>query len=298
MGQLARLSLLLLLACRILHPAAAQGEEAMETANGASGPSQAENLRVAELVYYVSDFERALAFYRDGLGWTPDWQGQGYGAVDVLGQYKLTLISAAVMEPGWKVGQPLPPGQLCLQSNDIAATRARLQELGIDAPPLPGEAGQMRSFTFTCPEGHGVFVFEDPSSYANVNRPGESKAPYAFAEALLFTTDLDASEMYFNSLLGSQTFIRHGGVYRGLAKEGGLAIGVMLWEAWFDKPAAGTPPAPPRLTVECADIAAEHARLRANGVELEELKSEADGLHWFSLQDPDGNLISFWQYKQ
>jgi hypothetical protein len=70
----------------------------------------------------------------------------------------------------------------------------------------------------------------------------------------------------------------------------------MRWDSWFDKPAPASPAGPPRLTLECADIEAEHQRLIEAGIAVEELKGEAGGLRWFSISDPDGNVISFWQY--
>ena len=58
----------------------------------------------------------------------------------------------------------------------------------------------------------------------------------------------------------------------------------------------GDPPARVRLFLECPDIQAERARQEAGGAGPGELQSNDDGLSWFSTADPDGNLLTFWQY--
>jgi hypothetical protein len=51
-----------------------------------------------------------------------------------------------------------------------------------------------------------------------------------------------------------------------------------------------------RLFLECPDIGAEHQRQEEGGAAPGELRSSTDGLSWFSTADPDGNLLTFWQY--
>lgn len=84
--------------------------------------------------YYVSDPERAVAFYRDVLGMTPTalWEGRG-------GEFTLADGSTFGL---WKPdpGRPIPGGAIMFAVQDAAAASAKLREKGVtisDAMELP-----------------------------------------------------------------------------------------------------------------------------------------------------------------
>ncbi len=257
-----------------------------------------ENLRVAELVCYCSDFNAALDFYTTRLGFKLSWKAEGFCGLEVTDQYRLSLVDAKY-EAGWQPGKPVPPAQLSLQSDDLAASIARIRMLGYAISDLSGDPASNVTTMMTSPDGQQIFIFQD-SGGGELIVPGPSKEPYPFVEALVFVNDLAAAEGFYRDCFGLRPFMRHGDVYTGLLGSGesgaGLVVGLMRWSEWWDTPAPETPPAPARLTLECPQLASEHARLQAAGANPGQLKSCTMGLSWFTVADPDGNLITYWEY--
>ena len=121
---------------------------------------------------------------------------------------------------------------------------------------------------------------------------------YGMSELMLFVEDFKRAEDFYMFTMELERIQAHGEHYAALAaQEGGYPIGLYEWQQWWDKPAAGTPPDPPRLAIEASDIAYEHQRLASAGIAVEPLKGSAEDLQWFSVADPDGHLITFWQFN-
>ncbi|MCC7476978.1 VOC family protein [bacterium] len=257
-----------------------------------------EGLRVVELVCYCSNFEAARDFYTTRLGFKLSWQAEGFCGLEVTDQYRLSLVDAKY-EEGWQAGQPVPPAQLSLQSDDLLASIQRIRSLGHGIADASGDPATNITTSLSSPDGQQIFIFQD-SSGGELVVPGSAGQPYPFAEALVFVGDLPAAEQFYGDCFGLQPFIRQGDVYTALRSGGeagaGLVVGLMRWEAWWDTPATGSKPAPARLAIECPGLGAEHARLSAVGAKPGELRGSSPGLSWFSVADPDGNLITYWEY--
>ncbi|MBV8117618.1 MAG: VOC family protein [Candidatus Eremiobacteraeota bacterium] len=82
---------------------------------------------VAFVMYPVSDMERAIAFYRDVLGFKQEGLELPFWAeFDVAG----TTFGIGNFE---QVGKPGTAQSFAIEVDDMAATRARLSELGVES---------------------------------------------------------------------------------------------------------------------------------------------------------------------
>jgi catechol 2,3-dioxygenase-like lactoylglutathione lyase family enzyme len=254
------------------------------------------DLRIAEIVYFVADVPASVEFYTGTLGWTKVSQhGDAYALVSALGRYNVALLAAKYGTEGWSAGQRVAPPQVSFQvDGDIEAAADFFREVGarIDGDVVVGEA--MSNFSAVDPFGTQLFVWSDPGPLPSSPEPPDD-GPYVFGEALVYVDNLRAAEGFYIGLMGLQVLQRHGDAYTAARYPGGFALGLMRWSEWFDKPAPGIPPAPPRLALECRNIAHEVERLQSKGVELE-LRRDQEGLEWATFTDPDGNPVSLWQY--
>lgn len=258
---------------------------------------QPTTLRVAEAIYHVSDLNASLTFYAEVLGATKLWNfGEDMAGVSLQGLYHLALVPAR-WDKDWQDGQPVPAPLLSIESRgDFEANVGRLRVAGLFGE-ISGDTGTMLAAHLTDPFGNPLLVWQDISSAYIAPTLEPADGPYQFVELLLFVDDLPAAKRVYESL-GFAELLSHGDAYTAYTLGSALPVGLMSWRHWFDTPAGGQPPAAPRLALECADIAAEHARLVAAGAEPEPLKGSAVGLEWFTLRDPDGNPLTFWQFQR
>ena len=88
--------------------------------------------RINQVVIYVSDMGRSVAFYRDGLGFPVRSESESWSEIDA-GALTLALhiTSEAPVNAGW-----LAAGSADVQVavDNIEAARRRLIDRGIDAP--------------------------------------------------------------------------------------------------------------------------------------------------------------------
>jgi catechol 2,3-dioxygenase-like lactoylglutathione lyase family enzyme len=270
------------------------------------------SIQVAEILHYFSDYQAARAFYADKLGWPVFFAADGeLLIIDVRGHYQLGLINAR-WTPGWRKGTPVPTPQLSIESQDIRQARATLAAAGCQVSEVGGDPATMLTLELTDPWGNRVFFWQDAANSGNAagveHQPfsaaqqlggvQRSNSPYGFAETLYHVPDLAAAEEWYCQHLGFAVTTRHGEAYCALQLNDGRTLGLMHWADWFDAPVAGTPPAPPRLSLMVFDIVAEHARLSTAGVTLGDLKDSGEGLRWFTFADPDGTQMTMWRYEK
>ncbi|MEZ5339664.1 MAG: VOC family protein [bacterium] len=270
----------------------------------AQNSSDAHRLQVAELVCFAGDWTACRDFYRDRLGWTVLFEfGDQYASIDCDGAYQLSLVSAT-WAAGYVAGGPTPPANLSFQSFDLATDRARLIALGNDCTEITGDES-MQTFEVRHPYGRPMIFWADANSTVAATQAVEAhqaQAPassrYGMGEALVFVDNIDEATEWYTGRLAFSVLQEHGSVYKALKfSDEGRFVGLMDWASWWGggNP-EGSEPAPLRLCFECQDIAAEHARLVASGAGPEVLQGEPQDLQWFSVSDPAGNVVTFWQY--
>jgi catechol 2,3-dioxygenase-like lactoylglutathione lyase family enzyme len=114
----------------------------------------------------VADQDRALAFYRDLLGWpVRDDQDFGEGmrwlTVGAPGDpVSLALSLPQPDDPSW--GTPGGPTGLAIRSDDLEADHRRLSAAGVrfDGPPRREEWGDV-SATMLDPDGNSFYVIQE-----------------------------------------------------------------------------------------------------------------------------------------
>ena len=298
----------LLLLAVLLLPIYASAQE--EPTMDASRSADVHGLSVAEVVCYAEDWTACRDFYRDKLGWTVMFEfGDQYASISCDNAYQLSLVSAQWSE-GFVPGGPTPAANLSFQSRDLAADRERLIELGNDCTEITGDES-MLNLGINHRYGDPLIIFQDAVSDVAAVQAVEAHAAsapasvrYGMGEALVFVDNLPEATEWYTTRLAFQVVQEHGSVYKALKlSDDGRYVGLMDWAEWWGG-SAGTPtagdnaggPAPLRLCFECLDIASEHARLSASGANPEELQGEPSDLQWFSVSDPAGNVVTFWQY--
>jgi catechol 2,3-dioxygenase-like lactoylglutathione lyase family enzyme len=115
----------------------------------------------ADLVYlFVSDMDRAVAFYRDTLGLSLEYRAGDDWAQFEAGPIKLGLHGAAS-------GEVRAGGTVAFTVQDLDASRAGLAADGVSlGHEGGGEGGEPRFVEFTDPDGNALALFE----YARTER--------------------------------------------------------------------------------------------------------------------------------
>lgn len=261
-------------------------------------------LRFVALRRSVAQLARAVAFYRDGLGFElvdeePDNAGEvalGLGAERLV----LTLRDPATPQPP-PVPGPDPRFQhIAVVASDMDAAFARLQRqapvaISRGGPQrLPAASGGVRAFKFRDPDGHPVELIEFPSGQGAPRWHDEHRGAgptLGIDHSAISVADADRSIAFYEEHLGLRLAARQ--LNRGAeqARLDGLDVAevevVALVPARPDsphlellayltpKPAPGTGPVP-----EAADRVLWQARSAcAGGPRL--------------VQDPDGHLNGF-----
>jgi catechol 2,3-dioxygenase-like lactoylglutathione lyase family enzyme len=132
---------------------------------------------ILEAALYVSDLDKAEAFYRDELGLAMIAKIQGRHVFFRCGDGVLLLFNAEATKapPAPDARLPVPPhgtagqGHLCFSAtaSEIAAWKARLEERGVAVeadfnwPPRNGEEKGGRSIYFRDPSGNSL-EFAEP----------------------------------------------------------------------------------------------------------------------------------------
>lgn len=108
--------------------------------------------RIGQVIIYVSDMERSLGFYRDGLGFPVRSESESWSELDA-GDIDLALHITDENSPdaGW-----LAAGTADLQVavDDLDVARQQLLDHGVDAPePMVMEDIGIRVFQVHDPDG-------------------------------------------------------------------------------------------------------------------------------------------------
>ena len=109
----------------------------------------------ADLVYlFVSDMDRAVAFYGDTLGLSLEYRAGNDWAQFEAGPIKLGLHAAAS-------GEGRPGGTVAFTVTDLEASRAGLAAHGVSiGHEGGGERGEPRFVEFADPDGNALALFE------------------------------------------------------------------------------------------------------------------------------------------
>ncbi len=118
-------------------------------------------MKVAYVVLYVKDPEACRAFWVEKVGMVVKRSSEAAGhvirRVGFAGQdFAFELVPLAMMKDN-PDGLDLATPSVCFHVDDLAATRARLVERGVQASPL-GEHFGTPNFAFCDPEGHWFAV--------------------------------------------------------------------------------------------------------------------------------------------
>jgi catechol 2,3-dioxygenase-like lactoylglutathione lyase family enzyme len=276
----------------------------------ATKSADAHGLSVAEVVCYAEDWTACRDFYVDKLGWSLMYEfGDQFASISCDGAYQLSLVSAQWSE-GFEPGGPTPAANLSFQSRDLAVDREQLIALGNDCGEISGDPS-MYFMSIAHPYAAALIFWQDATSDVTATKAvdahmarAEPSTRYGMGETLVFVDNLPEATEWYTSRLAFQIVQEHGSVYKALKlNDADRYVGLMDWAEWWGG-SAGTPtggdnaagPAPLRLCFECLDIASEHARLVESGADPEELQGEAGDLQWFSVSDPAGNVVTFWQF--
>jgi catechol 2,3-dioxygenase-like lactoylglutathione lyase family enzyme len=120
--------------------------------------------RVSETIYYVHDLDKAVAFYRDQLGFELlDKQDWGWALFSVDGAAKVGLLTEAVWRQSGADYDILPHPRLAMRTNDIEGEVARLKSAGVSVGEIQGDVGKMRAVTYRDLCGNEFFLWDDGS---------------------------------------------------------------------------------------------------------------------------------------
>ncbi len=117
------------------------------------------NVRGVDFVcYYVSDFPKALAFYRDSLGLTVTSEFAGAFAEFDLGNVTLAIGSSEMM--GVKIDIPQGNAVVALAVEDIHKTIKDLKEKGIESSEVQDFPDSCSMATIMDPSGNSIMLHQ------------------------------------------------------------------------------------------------------------------------------------------
>jgi uncharacterized protein len=118
----------------------------------------------------VDDLQKSLAFYRDGLGLTPEEQDEDHAAFDVDGVYLVLLnrsefgvyVESVGHRPAGKGAAEAILSYFAESRADVDAVMAKAQAAGAAVSPAEDDEGVYSGY-FTDPDGHTWEVLFDAS---------------------------------------------------------------------------------------------------------------------------------------
>ena len=113
---------------------------------------------LAHACFTVGDLDRALVFYRDGLGLKEafdfvDEDGRRYGVYLHLGGRNFIELFTGVLD---ERAEKQSYKHICLEVDDIETTVAELVDLGIDVGPIKMGKDQSYQAWITDPDGNRI----------------------------------------------------------------------------------------------------------------------------------------------
>jgi hypothetical protein len=117
----------------------------------------------------VDDLKKSLAFYRDGLGMTPEEADEDHAAFDLDGVYLVLLdrsefgvfVESVEHRPAAKGQSETILSYFCNERGDVDALMAKAQAAGATLSPAEEDDGVYSGY-FTDPDGHIWEVLYDP----------------------------------------------------------------------------------------------------------------------------------------
>lgn len=118
----------------------------------------------------VDDLQKSLAFYRDGLGLTPEEQDEDHAAFDLDGVYLVLLnrsefsvyVESVGHRPAGKDAAEAILSYFAESRGDVDALMAKAQAAGATISPAEDDEGVYSGY-FTDPDGHTWEVLFDAS---------------------------------------------------------------------------------------------------------------------------------------
>jgi predicted enzyme related to lactoylglutathione lyase len=105
---------------------------------------------------FVDDYEAAVAFYGDTLGLEP---GPKYGSIDAMEFQAGDNLTLSVMRAG-AIGREFTPSShpIAFRVDDVAATRAKLEEQGVRFFGETIDSGVCYIAPFADPDGNALML--------------------------------------------------------------------------------------------------------------------------------------------
>jgi extradiol dioxygenase family protein len=124
--------------------------------------------RVDFIAVPTQDLERADRFYGETLGLR-----RNPNSTDRWVEYETGNVTLALVQPE-EMGlpfTPLPFAAIVLRVPDVAATRVKLEETGIEFAMETFDSGVCNGAAFTDPDGNGLMIHRRYAPYADGSQP-------------------------------------------------------------------------------------------------------------------------------
>ncbi len=119
--------------------------------------------RISETIYFVRDFEAAIAFYTQKVGFALeqryDW---GFAVLSAPGG-KIGIMLESHWDREFPDDDQIPRTRVAIQTDDFSGEIARLIKEGVQLGGIHGEPGQRQTVTFYDNDYNLFFLWSDPS---------------------------------------------------------------------------------------------------------------------------------------
>jgi len=260
-------------------------------------------LGVAHMAIYVSDLQKARAFYKDLLGYDEPFllkRKDGSERIVFIKINEDQYLELFAEEPK-KDGQL---NHISFYTDDAKGMRDYLASMGVPVPAEVGK-GQIRNsnFNITDPDGHTVEIVQyEPDSWTR-RESGKFLPQTRISNRILhlgvLVADLEASMKFYGGILGFQEFWRGGGSPRQLSwvnmrvPDGADYLEFMLYGTPQDKQQQGVKNHICLVTpdIEASVKALESRPARKGYRQPIEIKTGVNRKRQANLFDPDGTRV-------
>jgi len=259
-------------------------------------------LGVAHMAVYVSDLQKARAFYKDLLGYDEPYALKRKDGAERIAFIKINedqYLELFAEEPK-KDGQL---NHISFYTDDAKGMRDYLASAGVPVPAEVGK-GQIRNsnFNITDPDGHTVEIVQyEPDSWTRREKGKflpETRISNRILHVGVLAGDLDASLKFYGGILGFQEFWR-GGSPRQLnwvnmrVPDGADYLELMLYNTPQDKQQQGVKNHLCLVTPDIEEsVKALEARPARKGYgQPIEIKTGVNRKRQANLFDPDGTRV-------
>jgi catechol 2,3-dioxygenase-like lactoylglutathione lyase family enzyme len=252
---------------------------------------------IAQVQVYVTNPEKAAAFYETSLGYAPAPSGcskQIVACLCVSSRQQIQLIAAPSPVPGNLIAK------VAFASPDVEQMRRYLISKGYAPDSVSSSEDGDKYFTVRDPEGHAISFVQSPSRSVAALAPGQISTRLIHAGFIVH--DRRAEDHFYKDVLGFHLYW-----------QGGMKDNEVSWVSmqvpdgtdWLEYMLNVPPDASSHvigimnhIALGVADIQATKQQLLRNGGEPgAEPKLGRDGKWQLNLYDPDDTRIEFMEFK-